>query len=478
MIHVFAEAGKNTRNAVESMRKILLIDKGSSSIHNFKKSLSHKGYLLINEHNLGSAATHLKGNDIDLITIDRLFLSGIGNSNRFIRLAAEIPKIILADARDIRQKSLCPKDRLTALISDPVSFRDYISWTERLIKEKTLEDEKKQLQAKLRIQDNTLHFYHDLIHTSASTIDIRKSLNSILEKTKKMTGARACSLLLNDEHIIETVPLRRSKKINRFMFKKGGGIAGWVLDKGIPLIVQDVRKDKRFRKSIDDFSGIKINSLLCAPLKIRNRVVGVLRLINKKNGNPFTRNEMSLVIDAANHAAMAIERSFLYEKLKNDDLTSLFNMRYFNEALEMEIERATRYDSPFSILFMDIDNFKEINDRHGHLIGSRVLVEVAQILQKNLRKIDVVSRYGGDEYVMILALTSQKGSFLLAERLRKIIERTVFLKQDGYSIRLTASLGVATFPDNAKNKEDLMKLADNAMYRSKYSSKNTVFAAS
>jgi diguanylate cyclase (GGDEF)-like protein len=126
---------------------------------------------------------------------------------------------------------------------------------------------------------------------------------------------------------------------------------------------------------------------------------------------------------------------------------------------------------------MDMDNFKKINDRFGHLVGSRTLIEIAQLLQKNLRLVDIISRYGGDEFVIILPQTPRESSFLVAERLRKVIEKNVFLKQEDYSIRLTASFGVASFPDDARNKEELLDIADKAMFRGKFSTKNIVFEA-
>jgi diguanylate cyclase (GGDEF)-like protein len=342
---------------------------------------------------------------------------------------------------------------------------------------KALEEENKLLQAKLHTKEKEVEFHNDIIQTLSSATDIKKSLNSIMEKTRKMVRAKACSLIFNDEPLFEILPLRSSKKINRFKFNKRVGIAGWVIERGVPVIVPDVLKDKRYNKIADAFSNLKIRSLMYAPLKIRNRVIGVLRLINKNQGNHFTDDDMNLLVNSANYIATAVERVFLYEKLKNDELTNLFNARHLNHAIEMEIERALRYNALFSLIFMDMDNFKKINDRFGHLVGSRTLIEIAQLLQKNLRLVDIISRYGGDEFVIILPQTPRESSFMVAERLRKVIEKNVFLKQEDYSIRLTASFGVASFPDDAGNKEELLDIADKAMFRGKFSTKNIVFEA-
>jgi diguanylate cyclase (GGDEF)-like protein len=459
------------------MRKILLIDKGHSSIHNFKKSLRSKGLVLIKEQSLKKATLYLENNCIDLIVIDNAFSSSVSNSGRFKKLTSDIPKIILIRGNNLKEKISRHKDRFTISLCEPFSFREFKYTVQTFLKKKSEEEKNKSLQAEIKTIRKELRFCHDIIRDLTSSAELNKILTSLMEKVRIMTGAEACSLLLSDEPFLGIIPLRTSKKIRKFVFKKGVGIAGRVLEKGIPLLVLDATKDKRFDKKVDYFANLNVRSLICAPLTIKDRDLGVLRLINKSNGNSFTDYDMKLLINAANYTAMAIELAYLYEEIKNDELTNLFNGRYLRQAIDMEMERAQRYGSLFSLIFMDIDNFKKVNDKYGHLVGSRVLIEVAQILQENLRKIDIISRYGGDEFVIILPQTPRESGFHVAERLRKVIEKNVFLKDEGHPIRLTASFGVASFPDNARNKEDLLDIADYAMYRGKFSTKNIVFAA-
>ena len=157
--------------------------------------------------------------------------------------------------------------------------------------------------------------------------------------------------------------------------------------------------------------------------------------------------------------------------------SQLFNGRYLNLALRREVKRARRYRTPVSVIFLDLDGFKNVNDRHGHLAGSRALVEVGHVIRGTVREIDIVSRYGGDEYTIVLPQTGPEGAAVIAERIRRNIEETVFLKSMGHEVRLTASLGVASHPDHAHSREELISKADQAMYQVKDAHKNGVALA-
>ena len=160
-----------------------------------------------------------------------------------------------------------------------------------------------------------------------------------------------------------------------------------------------------------------------------------------------------------------------------DDLTSLYNQTYLNMVLDNEIQRAQRANEEFTVLFMDIDYFKSINDKNGHWIGSRLLIELGNIFKNNIRRSDYGFRYGGDEFVIVLPATSAEKAVIVAERLRHVVEQTDFII-DGVSLRLTMSVGLASFPEHAKTYKDIIKMADEAMYSGKHKSRNIVFVAS
>ncbi len=157
-----------------------------------------------------------------------------------------------------------------------------------------------------------------------------------------------------------------------------------------------------------------------------------------------------------------------------DDLTHLYNTRYLDVVLERELAGGR----PFSLLFMDVDHFKGINDQHGHLSGSRLLVEIARVLRSCVRDEDILVRYGGDEYVMLLVGIDSGGGLKVAERIRRAIEDHRFLSREATPVRITASIGLASFPEHARTKAEIIDLADRAMYRGKRTTRNVVYMAS
>jgi diguanylate cyclase (GGDEF)-like protein len=204
-------------------------------------------------------------------------------------------------------------------------------------------------------------------------------------------------------------------------------------------------------------------------------------MINRADGRPFDATDRDLLLQLTGQAAIAIERSQLYQRMAEltvtDDLTKLFNFRHLVKTLDIEIRRCIRYGSVLSLIFLDLDYFKMVNDRYGHLMGSRVLVEVAELLIRNLRDVDIISRYGGDEFVVVLPETGLRTTQAITKRLHRAFHHQEFLSQEGLKLHLTASFGIAGFPDHARNKKDLIRLADQAMYEAKYGGRDRICMA-
>jgi diguanylate cyclase (GGDEF)-like protein len=255
-------------------------------------------------------------------------------------------------------------------------------------------------------------------------------------------------------------------------------VAGWVMQRGQEFVSSDLRQDPRGAHD-------GVGSVIAFPLSCRGRrvgaVIGLDRAASAREPRlaPTMLRAVRVLLEPA---SVALDNALLLRRAEalsvTDDLTRLYNTRYMNQVLRRETKRASRSGRPLSLLFIDLDGFKSINDTHGHLFGSRALVEAAAVIRGSARETDVVARFGGDEFAIILPDTGGEGAFAVGARVRDKIAAHTFLSGDGLAIHLTASVGAATLPDVAASADELVQAADKAMYAVKESGKNGIQAAS
>jgi diguanylate cyclase (GGDEF)-like protein len=253
-------------------------------------------------------------------------------------------------------------------------------------------------------------------------------------------------------------------------------VAGWVIRHGREFASANLRRDTRL--------GGKCGAVVAFPLRSRARTVGAVVILERgaSAAEPKLAGAIvDLFVTALEGPAVALDNALRLQRAEaltvTDDLTHLYNSRYLNQVLHREVKRASRSGRPLSLLFLDLDGFKGVNDTHGHLAGSAALVEAADVIRRSARETDVVARFGGDEFALILPDTGSEGAVAVGARVRERIDSHTFLTSMGLQIHLTASVGVATLPDVASSAEELVKAADVAMYRVKESGKNNVFVA-
>lgn len=315
-----------------------------------------------------------------------------------------------------------------------------------------------------------------------SSLDLREILKVVMTQISELLNPENWSLLLIDQETgyakFELAVGEGSEKLKDVKLKPGEGIAGWVAKEGKPLLIKDVSKDPRFSNKADNVTNFQTESVVCVPLMVRGKALGVIELINNNIDNTFRADDLLLLETLADYTAIAIENSRLFDKVQEltitDDLTGLFNSRYLQKFLDHEVERARRYDYKLSMIFMDLDHFKDVNDKHGHLCGSKLLSEVAAVLKRIVRSSDIICRYGGDEFVILLPAASKANAYIVAEKIRCAVKTEKFLQEEGINCSLTVSIGLTTFPDDAKDKVELIHLADKAMYIVKNRSRDGV----
>jgi len=341
--------------------------------------------------------------------------------------------------------------------------------------------ERRHREKELKRQMYNLSILYDVGKALNFIDDISKLIAHILDRAIDIAGSRKGSLMLydleTDELVVrlvrgldrETEEKIMNGEIRCRRIKNGEGIAGRVFASGNSLIINNTSEDPRF---IDSMSTYATN-IMCIPLKVYQETIGVINITDKIDEDHFTENDMQTVTALANQVAIAINNAKLYELAVTDSLTKLLIRRHFMQRLDDELKRSRRYSHRLTLIMMDFDNFKEINDTYGHQAGDNVLVEVGRILRKSVRVADFVGRYGGEEFCIALPETGAEGAEQFCERLRTTIEKTPFVCS-GVVINKTISLGYAVYPDNTEDFNDLINMADHSLYKAKRDGRNRV----
>ncbi len=346
--------------------------------------------------------------------------------------------------------------------------------------------ERKDLLDELNRTVDELRAFAEIGKMLTSTLDIREVLSRLMEKVGELLRPTNWSLLLaeegTDDLVFEFAEGPGAERLAGLRVGGKEGIVGWVASRGEALLVPDVSLDDRFSARFDRETLFTTRSIVAVPMRIKGRTVGVIELVNGPAQPAFAPSDLRMLASIADFAAIALENARNFQRVEDltvvDEHTGLFNARHLHAVLPAEVDRARRYGHPLSLIFFDLDHFKKVNDRHGHQAGSAILRECGEVLRQGLRTADVPIRYGGDEFVCLLPETSPDQAFACAERIRGLIKERVFLQAEGEGVRLTASFGVATFPDQGKTAEELLREADQAMYRVKGGSRDGVRSAS
>ena len=333
------------------------------------------------------------------------------------------------------------------------------------------------------IQQDYTRLFHDVARALTSTLELEIVLTTVMTKMAQFFGPERWSMMLvdkerNDLYYVIAVG-EDSNSLKGLRVPMGEGVAGWVAATGTPMVVPDTSVEPRWVEFGRKNPGLNIHSIACVPVRSAEEgVIGVIQLLNSKI-DLLSDYSISFLRVLCDFSAIAVRNAAqmqkIYELSISDDCTGLFNSRHLYTLLEEQLSQPE--PPPFSLLFLDLDHFKNVNDTHGHLVGSRLLREVAEMIKTVIGPENAGFRYGGDEFVALLPGHDKKRATELARELFLELRRRRFLTSEGLNLELRGSFGLATFPEDGTDIERIIKAADTMMYHVKGTTRDNLAVA-
>jgi diguanylate cyclase (GGDEF)-like protein len=334
-------------------------------------------------------------------------------------------------------------------------------------------------------QMDHLRVFHDVARTLTSSLELDEILHTIMNKMAAFFGPERWSLMMVDEHTNELYYAiavgENEHTLKGLRVPMGEGVAGWVAATGNTLVVPDVALDSHWSAFSRNHPELNIQSIACLPVRANNRTLGVIQLLNSKLDlmSEFSLSFLRILCD---YAAIAIQNArsmnLIQELSITDDCTGLFNARHLYISLEELVQLAgPGARSQFSLLFVDLDRFKSVNDTHGHLIGSLLLKEVGNLLKRSIGPENAAFRYGGDEFVALLPGVGKDAGMETTMEVCQKLREARFLESKGLALNVSGSFGLATFPEDGNSVHAILRSADKMMYEVKNTSRNNVAVA-
>jgi diguanylate cyclase (GGDEF)-like protein len=448
------------------MEKILIVEDDAFFREIFSDLLRDEGYHVDTATSGNEALRKLSKSSYHLVVTDMVLqdISGLDVLSKVKQMDTEIEVIVVTGYGNMESAIYALKNGARDYLVKPISHDEFKHVVKLCMEQRRLLDENQVLKNQIRL--------YQVSQNIANCLDIDRIQSLVLDAITKEVGiARGYSSLMD---AAKTLLLIETKEI----------------DKEDAVKVDELIKSKfnwenetftapvRIRLDYTVDVNVEIREAILFPLTDKSALNGVVILLDTGDSSHPAEINISNIHFLLEQSSLALENAGRYSIAKDllniDELTGLYNYRYLEIALEREVKRAERYGLNMAVIFLDVDMLKSVNDNYGHLIGSRALKEIGAVLKKSVREVDIVIRYGGDEYTIILIETGRQGAAIVAERIRRTIAEHSFTVDDNLEVKLTASLGFACYPEDSKSKLELLEMADRAMYFGKASGKNTV----
>ena len=339
--------------------------------------------------------------------------------------------------------------------------------------------DKRQFEVIESRQMDHLRVFHDVARALTASLELEDILGVIMDKMAKFFGPERWSMLMVDEAANELYYAiavgENAESLKGLRVPIGEGVAGWVAATGNPLIVPDVKLDVQWSAFAKSHPDLNIQSIACVPVRSGNKTLDVIQLLNSKL-DLLSEYSVSFLRILCDYAAIAIQNArsmtLIQELTITDDVTGLFNARHLYTMLDQEVQTG----KPFSLLFVDLDRFKSVNDTHGHLVGSRLLAEVGNLLKRSLGPNNAAFRYGGDEFVSLLPGMGKAAATGVVLAVCEELRSARFLEGAGLALNLSGSFGLATYPEDGDTVPTILRSADTMMYEAKTTRDNVAVA--
>lgn len=453
------------------MDKILIVEDDRFFRDLFADLLNGQGYAVDCASSGEEGLKMLSRRSYDLVVTDLVMpdIDGMEILARSKESDPSIDVIMVTGNANLESAIFALKHGARDYIVKPINSDEFLHSVAQCLEQRRILDENEELKSMLSLYQSS--------QTIAGCLEIERVYHLMLDAiARELDTSRGLGLF---------------KSTNSFELYEIKGISSQVAEHFKEVILTSIAKNLpgnrlmtkiQFSEKSTALPGIhesEIEEAYLIFVRSKNALRGIIVVFNepglklpdfsvKKRNILFLLEQSVLALENATSYSLAKDMLFI------DDLSGLFNQRYLEVALDREIKRIGRYSTFLAVLFLDMDSFKQVNDKYGHLVGSRVLKEMGALLKRSVRDVDVVIRYGGDEYTAILVETSPEMARLVAERIRAMVEAHVFLADEGYNIRLTCSIGYSCCPEDTVSKEELLEMADQAMYTGKGSGKNCV----
>jgi diguanylate cyclase (GGDEF)-like protein len=328
-------------------------------------------------------------------------------------------------------------------------------------------------------QMDHLRVFHDVARALTSSLELDEILGAIMNKMAQFFGPERWSLLMVDDvsgELYYAIAVgENAESLKGLRVPLGEGVAGWVAATGNPLIVPDVALDPHWSAFASKHPDLKIQSIACVPVRSGNKTLGVIQLLNSKL-DLLSEYSISFLRILCDYAAIAIQNArsmtLIQELTITDDVTGLFNARHLYTMLDEQVAQG----QVFSLMFVDLDHFKSVNDTHGHLVGSRLLAEIGGLMRRSLGPNNAAFRYGGDEFVALLPGMGKAAASGTTMALCEELRAARFLEGAGLSLSVSGSFGLASYPEDGNTVPTILRAADTMMYEAKKTRNNVAVA--